>query len=150
MYYKVLVVIDKTPTTILKPEVLKPIINYPIWVNDRAPDFPRNKTISVNINRAITQQLIKNNLYLITYDYIFMLDSDCVIPENAIEIMLNEIKPNETLCIRTKADYNHVICSACLLSLKDYLSVNFNTEDCHCRHMPNPRYIDGLIGYELK
>lgn len=150
MYTKVLIVIVKTPLTILKPEVLKPISNYPVLINDRSPDFYNDKTKSININRLITQQLIKQNLNYMCYDYIFMLDSDCVIPENSIEIMLNEIKPHETLCIPTKPKSGHIVCSACLIALDDYLKVDFNTPDCHCMHMPNPRYIDNLVGYEIK
>lgn len=150
MYTKVLIVIVKTPITVLRPEVLKPICNYPILINDRAPDFIHERTKSININRMITQQLIKQNLNNMYSDYIFMLDSDCVIPENSIEIMLNEIKPHETLCIKTKENAGHIICSACLIAMEDYLKVDFNTSDCHCRHMPNPRYINNLVGYEIK
>lgn len=150
MNNSVLVVIVKMPLEVLRPEVLKPICNYPLLVNDRSPDFPGEKTKSININRMITQQLIKQDSNCLCYDYIFMLDSDCVIPENSIEIMLKEIKSHETLCIRTKTGGSHIICSACLIAIDDYLKVKFNTSDCHCRHMPNPRYIDGLVGYEIK
>ena len=149
MYYKVLVVIVKTPLTILRPEVLKPISNYPILISDRPADFPYSKTRSSNFNRSLSQQLLRYN-DTIKSEYIFMLDSDCVIPENSIEVLLKEIKPHETLCIRTKDKFSHVICSACLISTEDYLNVDFNTMDCHCKHMPNPRYIEGVSGYELK
>lgn len=149
---KVLIVIVKRSKTILLPEVLGPISKYPVLVVDRPTDFPDDLNMASNVTRSIAQAIVRYNRLEAHYDYIFMLDSDCVIPEDAIEKMLKEIKPGETLCIPTKgrSGVNHIICSACLLSLTDYLKVNFNVASCHCYSMPNPRYVDGIDGYEIR
>lgn len=148
---KVLIVIVKRSRTVLKPEVLKPISKYPVLVVDRPTDFPGATSWSSNMTRCIAQSIVRYNSREEMYDYIFMLDSDCVIPEDAIEKMLKEIKPGETLCIPTKGRMpsKHIICSACLLSYYDYINVNFNVVNCHCHSMPNPRYVDGIDGYEI-
>lgn len=135
------------PGTILAPYSL----NCPRLISEMMPISDARER-NINTNRARLQHIFMSK-YFADYEHVLLLDSDVVITQNAIDMLLNAWKPGFVPCANTKGGpTDHVVASCALIGRKDYSEIDYLTNPnlCQCRKLKNPFYVDGAVGYEFK
>lgn len=144
--FKILVVTPVKPGTILAPYTL----GLPRIVSEMAP-VNANREVSININRAKLQYTVRNSRACSDYTHVLLLDSDVVVSAECIEKLCTAWKDGSTACALTKEKKGgHVISSCGLLSMEDYLSIDYfdKMAECQCTKVPSPFYVEGAVGSE--
>lgn len=139
-------------TPIATGTVLPPVdLGFPRVYSECAPvDMARE--INININRDRLQGIYRSRLYR-KYKYVYLIDSDVVVTHDDLVKLSEAWKPGTTPCILTKeSDKGHTVCSCCFMTGADYLRVDYMSRprECQCYKLPNPYYVDGLKGKEVK
>lgn len=109
------------------------------------------RTCNIEFNRARMQDYFRSK-YWRMYDFVFLIDADVIVTRDDLQKLIDAWKPGTTPCINTKGkETNHVVASCCLLSVEDYLGIDHlqNVYKCHCTKVPNPFYVDGVVGREI-
>ena len=91
--------------------------------------------------------------YFSQYEFVLLMDSDVVVEKDAVDRLIAEWHPGVTPCINTKGCISdHVVTSCALVGRSDYGKVDYltNLYECQCLKLPNPFYVEGLSGYEVK
>lgn len=81
------------------------------------------------------------------------MDSDVIIYPRDLDLLIENWKPETTPCIRTKpVNSGHIVTSCALVGVTDYVKVKYleNVGQCQCCKLPNPFYIEGTEGKEVK
>jgi hypothetical protein len=143
--HNIIILTPVAPGTIIAPCSLP----YPRLISELAPSVALREC-NININRARLQRMFMTQHYN-KYDFVLLMDSDVVVPPNAGDELLSKWKPGTTPCINTKGNtIDHVVTSCALVARTDYARVNYleKLNECQCLKLPNPFYLDGIVGYE--
>lgn len=139
-------------TPILPGDLLAPYtLGLPRIVSEMSA-FNRNREVSINLNRARLQSMVRER-YSSKYSHILLLDSDVVVSKECVDRLTDAWYSGTTACALTKdGKTTHVITSCGLLSMADYLSIDYlkNLSECQCLKAPSPFYVKGAVGYEVK
>lgn len=151
----IMVVTPCSPGTVLAPCPLPlPRLVY-------AQDYPYIpvREHRINLNRYQCQQLFCR-LYFHRYEYVLLMDSDVVVPEEAVYRLLDEWKAGTVPCIDTKCtgkiDPGHGVVTSCaLLHRADYEKVDYlaNLDKCQCRILGSlfhTFYVKDCSGFEVR
>jgi hypothetical protein len=137
-------------TPIASGELLQPFPSYPRIVSEMRP-VHNSREVNINVNRSRLQHIFIASPYVYDCKWVILADSDVVITESALQILVDNATERKTACITTKGTtVGHVVTSCCILSVRDYLRVDYLTEprNCQCKKLPNPFYIQGAYAYE--
>lgn len=109
----------------------------------------------INVSRALCQSEFMRRFYR-DYEFVFLLDSDCVVPPGSVDRLLAAWEQDTAPCIRTKTfSDGHVVTSACLLHRTQYETLDYLAapERCQCRVIADryrAYYLEGTEGFETK
>lgn len=137
-------------TPIASGELLQPFPSYPRIVSEMRP-VHNSREVNINVNRSRLQRLFIASPYFYDCKWVILADSDVVITESTLQMLVNNAVEEKTACVNTKGTtVGHVITSCCILAAKDYIKVDYLTEprNCQCKKLPNPFYIQGAYAYE--
>lgn len=151
----IMVITPCSPGTVLAPcPVALPRLIY-------AQDYPGIlvREHRINLNRYQCQQLFCRR-YFHQYEYALLMDSDVVVPEEAVYHLLDEWKAGTVPCIDTKCtgkiDPGHGVVTSCaLIHRADYEKVDYlgNLDKCQCRILGSlfhTFYVKDYSGYEAR
>lgn len=151
----VMVVTPCSPGTVIAPCPLP----FPRLVY--AQDYPYIpvREQRININRFQCQRIFLRR-YFHQYEYVLLMDSDVVVPEEAVCRLLDEWKACTVPCIDTKCtgkiDPDHGVVTSCaLIHRADYEKVDYlgNIDKCQCRILGalfHTFYVKGCSGFEAR
>lgn len=147
MEHNIIILTPVAPNTIVAPCALP----YPRLFSEMVPALTIREA-NININRARLQRMYLME-HFTEYQYILLMDSDVVTDKESIDKLVAAWKPGTVPCINTKGfDTDHIVTSCALISPNDYEKVNYTEKlnQCQCRKLPNPFYVDGTVGHEIK
>ena len=137
-------------TPIASGELLQPFPCYPRIVSEMKP-VHNSREVNINVNRSRLQHLFTASRYFYDCKWVILADSDVVITEPTLQMLVDNATDGKTACVNTKCTtVGHVVTSCCILSVRDYLKVDYLTEprNCQCKKLPEPFYIQGACAYE--
>lgn len=137
-------------TPIASGELLQPFPCYPRIVSEMKP-LHNSREVNINVNRSRLQRLFTASPYFYDCKWVILADSDVVISAPTVQMLVDNATEGKTACANTKGTtVGHVVTSCCILSVRDYLKVDYLTEprNCQCKKLPNPFYIQGAYAYE--
>ena len=117
--------------------------------------YGKNREININHNRSELQEEVRNS-DLNDIDLVLLMDSDVVATNEQLQALV-EAYNGKPIALKTK-DFdtgNHICCACCLLSLEDYLSIDYVSEYidmCQCwkiMHKFGVTYLEGQQAYEV-
>lgn len=144
---RLLILTPIAPKTIIAPAPLA----YPRLISELAPSVSIRDE-NININWARLQHIFMRDYYT-DFDFLLLLDSDVVITNDDVEKLGAAWKMHTTPCVNTKGgETTHIITSCALMHKCDFETINYlvDMDMCPCSKMPNPFYVEGTTGYEIK
>lgn len=113
----------------------------------------------INLNRAQCREIYLRR-YFHQYEFVLLMDSDVVVPEEAVYHLLDEWKAGTVPCIDTKCtgkvDPDHGVVTSCaLIHRADYEKVDYlgNLDKCQCRILGSlfhTFYVKDCSGFEIR
>ena len=146
-----IVILTPIPSNVVVPPLK---LNHPRVFSSVSP-FHVCREVNINASRARLQEYFRKNLYR-DYEFVLLMDSDVEIGQAALDVLLKAWRNGTTPCVNTKGvspkETGHVVASCALLSREDYMEVDFmrNPYECQCLKLPNPFYVEGVAGTEIK
>lgn len=139
------------PSDVLVPSLE---LHYPRVYSSVAP-FSRARELNINASRQRLKDYYMKNLEL-KYDFVLLMDSDVVIDDMVVDMLLSAWKKGTTPCCNTKGmpaeKSGHVVTSCALVHREDYLEVDYmrSPYECQCLKLPRPFYVESVVGHEIK
>lgn len=151
--YKIITAVPTTSADKL-PSVYLGELHY--FIQERR-NYGYNREININHTRHLLQQSLKD----CDADLVLLMDSDVVVTENDLKILLDSFDGKNPICIDTKPKFwdreHHVCCACCLMRFEDWQKIDYIdtfVDECQCSKIrelyPQVSYCNGIKGYELK
>lgn len=138
-------------TPIITGEILARGYKYPRLVLTEKRLYQYGREICINETRAELQAIVLEK-YMKSFDIVVLMDSDVIVSDEDLDILISSVKHEHTACIDTKNEpWPHVCCACCAVTMGDYLAVDYmhKPNECQCLKMRNPWYVPGVKGSEI-